>query len=368
MTSLGKLVNLIREGGSLALRDRRSTVALAITVMLIVTVVLSTTGRAAATEHSVVSSIESLGARTVILTDAERKAGINPLSVDRIRSVDGVEWAFGIGPALRGTVADTRPGVSVRTFTGDQSVPLTISHGRWPTAPGEAIAGRRAVADLGLGDVAGPVSVGYGVVGVVGEMSGDGLLDFMNDTVVYIPDPDSAVDVVQIYLAVADPAHAQAVGDEALALLVQEGNGPVSVEVSSSVIALGEVISGQLGASSRVIMLIVLAVGLLLTTSVTVALCASQRRNFGRMRALGASRSELVVVVLTSVGVTSVVASALGVAVGLATVWVLADGVMPPASFTAGVATLACLTALVGGAFPAVAAARRDPVSILRVP
>ena len=89
----------------------------------------------------------------------------------------------------------------------------------------------------------------------------------------------------------------------------------------------------------------------------------SRRRDFGRRRALGASRSAIVALVVTQ---TAIVA-ALGAAVGsfLIQRW---TGSGPDPSFALAVATLVILAALVSAVPPALVAAYRDPVRILRVP
>lgn len=53
---------------------------------------------------------------------------------------------------------------------------------------------------------------------------------------------------------------------------------------------------------------------------------------------------------------------------GLLVVKVTGEGEIPALTFTAGLAVMTRLVALLGATPPAIAAARRDPVRILRVP
>jgi len=360
---------LIVEGLAQARHDRRFSVGIGLVVALVVGVVLSTTGRTAATEQSVLESIDSLGARVVVLTDGDRKAHVDAASVEAIQRLDGVAWVFGIGAAETGTSEALGGGrVSSRALVGTLPSEVTIEMGRAAVAPREAVAGEGALATLGLADGAGAVAIEGRPVGVVGTMRASGVLDFLNGTVLYRQNPDETQPVVQIFLAVDNPADATAIGDEAQAVIIADDPDRVTVEVSSSVINLGDVVSGKLGASARQLMVLVLLVGLAITTVVTMAMVASQRRNYGRMRALGASRSALVVMVLVRTAAAAGLGAVVGGAVGIVVIYSSTGGALPRWEFVVGVGVLAFLMSLVGAAVPAVAAARNDPVSILRVP
>lgn len=361
---------LLREGIAQARRDPRFSIGIGLVVALVVGVVLSTTGRTAATEQSVMDSIDSLGARVVVLTDGNRKANIDGASVEAISRLDGVQWVFGVGPAASGS-SPAAPGanrVSTRSLTGDLPEPVRLEVGREASAPREAVAGEDALTTLGLADGAGIVELGDRRLGVVGVIGADGVLDFLNETVLYRADAGEASRVVQIFVAVDDPALAQSVGQAAQAVLTADDPSGVTVEVSSSVIELGDVVSGKLGSSARQLMALVLLVGLAITTVVTMAMVASQRRNFGRMRALGASRSALVAMVLIRTTVSAGLGAFVGGGVGVAVVGVTTGGELPHWTFVVGVGVLALAMSLLGCAIPAVTAARQDPVAILRVP
>lgn len=84
-------------------------------------------------------------------------------------------------------------------------------------------------------------------------------------------------------------------------------------------------------------MALVLGVGVAIVTVTMLGAVSSRRRDFGRRRALGASRSSLITLVLIHTAV-------------------------------AAVTGLCVLVALLGALIPALAAAYRDPMRILRVP
>lgn len=114
-------------------------------------------------------------------------------------------------------------------------------------------------------------------------------------------------------------------------------------------------------------MLVILGVGLLIIAATLTGAVSQRRRDFGRRRALGATRSAIIVLVLTQTAASSVLGACVGAAGGLFAVFQLA-GSLPSGAFVLGVAALAIFAALVAALLPACVAATRDPVQILRVP
>lgn len=93
----------------------------------------------------------------------------------------------------------------------------------------------------------------------------------------------------------------------------------------------------------------------------------SQRRDFGRRRALGASRSLLTVLVLLEATIPAALGAVGGTVLGMVGVWFMTGG-MPGSWFAASVPTLTIVAVVVGAVPAAMTAALRDPVAILRVP
>ncbi|MFF1530922.1 FtsX-like permease family protein [Cellulomonas sp. NPDC058312] len=102
-------------------------------------------------------------------------------------------------------------------------------------------------------------------------------------------------------------------------------------------------------------------------TLTTAAGVAGRRRDLGRQRALGASRSAIVALVVLQSAVAGAAGAVAGTAAG--TLLVLqTSGRVLPWGFAAGVVVLSGVVGVVGAVPSAVLAARRDPVRILRVP
>ena len=348
-----------------------STPGLVIALVCLVTV--ATTGRTAATEDQVLSTVDQLGTRLVTVTDSTGSARIAPDVVDAVRAVDGVEWAFALGPAADATlpgVGGTRTGVPVtaRDVLGDLPPDLRRTAGRAARA-GEAVAGTRAAAELGLatGTGSGAAGVAGGVVPVVGTFAAVEPLAALADSVLVSSAEPGTTTVRYVYLRVAAGYDVQAVADLVTAVVPAGTPAAVDVEVAQGALDLREVLSGALGESSRQLMATVLVVGLLLVTLTTAAGVAGRRRDLGRQRALGASRSAIVALVVLQSAVAGAAGAVAGTAAG--TLLVLqTSGRVLPWGFAAGVVVLSGVVGVVGAVPPAVLAARRDPVRILRVP
>src|SRR4029079_3866181 len=62
--------------------------------------IFATTGIALASQQATIDRINSPEGRLVTVSDSEGKAGLSSDSIDVVASVTGVEWAFGVSPAL----------------------------------------------------------------------------------------------------------------------------------------------------------------------------------------------------------------------------------------------------------------------------
>lgn len=360
---------LIRDAALATRTQKTASAAGSLVVALVCIVVLVTTGRTAATEHDVVQSIEGLGARLVVVTDVSGDAGIRSDSVTQVAGISGVSWAFGLGAATEAgnSALPSQRGVAMRALVGTLPPEVEIDHGRAPAASHEAVVGSLAKATLGLVDVVGAVSDRDTTVGTVGAMEAVGPLDFLNETVVYRAGDGVDVDVRYIYLAVDNASDAEAISTDVAAVLRVANPNDVDVAVSDGVIALRDVVSGHLGASARQLMVMVLGVGLVLVVLTTFAAVSARRRDFGRRRALGASRSALVALVVMQTAIMACIGAVFGAAVGVMAVRI-STGIAPAWTFVAGVALLAVIMAIMAAVVPALIGAMRDPVRVLRVP
>jgi len=91
------------------------------------------------------------------------------------------------------------------------------------------------------------------------------------------------------------------------------------------------------------------------------------RRDCGRRRALGASRPDIITLVAVQTVTIAIGGTVAGSIAGGGIIWRLTSA-PPELAFTVAIAVLATLTAGIAAVLPAMVAAWRDPVSILRVP
>ncbi|MCR6690612.1 FtsX-like permease family protein [Cellulomonas sp.] len=360
---------LLRDGFLTARAQPVATATAALVVALVTLVTLLTTGRAAATEAAVVESIDAIGTRLVVVTDASGDAGIDPGTVAAVAAMDSVTWAFGLGPAQDVTnaqVGGASP-VPMRAVVGDLPTDARITWGRAAGTSDEILIGEHAAPRLRLLDGVGPVTDGARRYAAVGQVTGAGPLSFLSDGAWRPARPDEVADLRFVYVLADSAGAAQEVARSVEALVVAREPRGVDVSVSDGVLRLRDVVAGRLGAASRQTMAAVLGVGLVLVTVTMLGAVAGRRRDFGRRRALGATQSAVVVLVLVQSACAGLAGTAVGACAGLA--GLRATGVDWPApQFVGGVMVLAVLVTLAGSIPPALAAARRDPVRILRVP
>lgn len=369
-TGRGRWASVLLDAVRAAWARPLPTVICALVIAAVCVVTLMTTGRTAATEAQVVDSIDSVGTRMITITDTTGNAGIDPDAADTLADLAGVAWAFGIGPAHEATNPSIGPvtggAVSARAMLGDLPAGLVIDRGRTPSRAGEAIVGEVARVNLFLTEASGPVQVDDQAVAAVGQFQADGPLAGFENTVFYLSQ-ERDVPVRYLYVLAEEGVD---VTDLALAvesLIPASEPGVIDVEVADSALELREVISGTLGAASRQLMAIVLGTGLVLVTVTMIGAVAARRRDFGRQRALGATRAHVVVSVLMHSGVAGALGTVVGLTVGLVATGMLI-GSLPSWRFSIGLAGLTLYVALLGSLPPAISAAFRDPVRILRVP
>ncbi|MDR1851784.1 MAG: ABC transporter permease [Propionibacteriaceae bacterium] len=339
----------------------------AIVTALVCVTVLLTTGRAVRAEQDVVSRLDDMGTLLIAVSDNNGAAEISSHSVTAVSSLEGVAWAFALGPAQDGHNANIPAdgtGVAERPFYGDLRRLVTLEEGRWP-GPGEGMASVKAAQKLGLADGVGGMSLTTGDVPIVGVFSANPNLKSLSETVLAMPEGEGKV----LYLY-AEAASAGAVGtvvEDIPKVLTAKAPDSVQVESPEALLRARETISSDLSSSSRQLMLGSLGLGLILVMVTMMAAVTDRKNDFGRRRALGATRSAIVVMVLAQAALAGVLGAALGVGAGMAVNQAMGSAQSTP-GFMAGLAILAVASVLVASLPPALIAANRDPVRILRVP
>jgi putative ABC transport system permease protein len=334
-----------------------------------VAVILSTTGQTVVAEQEVLARIDDAGTRS-ILVGIDPAAEVTPEAVERVGRLSSVEWVVGFGP-----VQDARnlavPGgapVALRPVYGELPAVLVLDPLRQPPWHTVAWAGDEALTTLGFATAAGGVVTDLTGedYAVVGSLTATDPLDDFNRQIVRLPGPDDD-ELRRLVVVTHRPDQVDATADLVLDILSPADPAAVTLQTSVQLAAVRAAVAGELGEYSRSLVLTVLAaaLGLLLVTSYGTV--ATRRRDFGRRRALGATRPTIVALVCTQQGLTAGIGILGGTAAGIAFTWRWTHH-LPDSRFTAAVAVLVLLVTVAAAVAPAIVAAYRDPVRILRVP
>lgn len=341
----------------------------AVIVFLATVAMFATVGWALSDQQRTLDRINSPQGRLITITDRQGKAGLVASNVDLSLSFSGVEWAIGVGPALDATNVNIPGGGSVisRTFFGRQSAVFwTNVSGKVP--PGSAVADRTAAKTLGFRDGVGTVVTRQRSADVVGQYRVQEPLSSLSGQVLIIdPIGSDQQRIATLWVSVKDVNDLERVAKALSDSLVLAGPGNVSIDVSDDLAKLSRDIVARMSQSAALGVGGTLIVVVLLLGALQFGRVSAMSRDIGRVRAMGATRSAVMVQVILNALWGAVIGTVLGTAVGFVSVLVMTGGAPPP-GFTWGIPVLMILAALAGAVLPAFRAARVDPVRMLRVP
>jgi putative ABC transport system permease protein len=358
---------LVAEAARTATAQRISSAMVAVLCAAICAVTLLTVGRTASAEEAVLARLDSAGSRLLVVID-ERDAGlVSPAVVEVLSGLDTVERVVGVDSpfdVVNGVVGVGGERVPAWPVAGDLAQAVALVGGRWPE-PGEALVSATGQERLGMTE---PFGVATGTDGaeypVGGAFTTREPFESFEAGLVVAADPAAVTRSVHVVVASVDAARAtQAL---ALALLAPPDLGQVSVQSPTALADLQRAVGGDLGEYGRSILLLTLGGGASLIAAVALAEVLLQRRDLGRRRALGAPRWALIGLVVSRTTIAAAPGAVAGTVAGLAAL--APSSGFTPADFTAAVALLTVLAAAVASVLPAVLAATRDPVSVLRMP
>lgn len=361
--------SVVRESAATA---RSQPVASVVTVLMVAGMILAvmlTTGRTVGAEQQVLGSIDSAGTRSITVR-AEAGAGVTSSVMDRLADIEGIEWAAGFSAAVDGTNSAIPDGskVPVRLAYGNQFDQLGVPT-RIPVEKSTAWASDEALEQLGMPDEVGGITDTNGAsYGVVGKME---VPDFLRafEPAVFVPQPSPHGDeVLGVVVIIADsPQLVAPVSEAVVSVLGADDPTKVTVQTSEALAQLRTLIEGQLGSFSRGLVLALLGLTGTLVAILLYGLVMMRRKDFGRRRALGASRGLIITLLLTQTALLAFIGVAAGT--GLSAVLLLVSGdPWPGANFTVALGVLTLITSLIAALIPATIASRREPIKELRVP
>ncbi|UJH71099.1 FtsX-like permease family protein [Ornithinimicrobium sp. INDO-MA30-4] len=243
----------------------------------------------------------------------------------------------------------------------------TLTAGRWP-GPGEALVSDEAMTRLGLdaplGWVAQASTTATNDFTVVGSFAPREPFATYSAGLLYAAAEDQPLD--SLHVVITHSGAAQSTQGQVLSLIAPPTPTDIAVSSPISLADLQAQVTGDLATFGRTLLAAVLGGGGSLVAVVVLADVLVRRKDLGRRRALGATRSTIVALVLVRTLAPAMLGATLGCSLGVA----LAARIeaVPPWSFTVGTATLAILAAATATVAPALFAAARDPVKVLRTP
>lgn len=360
---------LLRDAVRTARRPLAPTLVAVLIAFAAALALFATTGQALATQQRTLDRINSPEGRVITVSDPQGEAGLSPASVAAIERLSGIEWVLGVSPAVDVVNAGFEGGEAVpaRRFFGELPAAVVPEVDR-SIAIGEGLAGPGLSDDVGLRDGSGAVtSRTLDAVVVAGFRAGLPLAE-LNESVLVRGDPDAAaVRLLTVWVSVRDVAQLERATAAVRGAVVADEPGALRVTTSVDLAALSTDLVDELARSSRATITGLLLAVAVLIGAVQFGRVAGMSRDIGRRRALGASRTLILLQVLLAAALSATAGALLGGVAGVIVVTVLA-GAPPPLGFTVAVVLLVVLAALAGAVAPAVRAARLDPVAILRVP
>ena len=350
---------LMREAMLSAFANRLASVATLVLVAGMCATVLLTSGRAQGVQQGVLSTIDASGTRSITVL-ATPQAGLDSTVLDRLAPIRGIESAVALGSArdVKNSLLADGTAVPLRDYWGDA---LGVVNSQ------EAVASSEALRQLGMlapvGSVSRPDGTDVAVVGLITDPS------FLADYEPLLLTPRNHNDVGSvgaIVIITSDATMVEAVAAVITPLVAGTTPGQVSIHTSAALDTLRGSIDDQLGVFGSTLAAGVLTLCGLLVAAVQAALVLLRRKDFGRRRALGASRPLIAGLVVLQTTFAAGVGALLGATISLLVLTTLGDP-YPSVKFTLAVIVVSIAVSLIAAMVPALIAAHRHPIKELRV-
>lgn len=372
---IGRTVSYLQEIAASAKAGRVFSVITALISVAATAGIIVTHGKAAAAQSSVMSHIESQDTRGITITQVKPEGELTTDSLRLITQLPETESAIGFLKTYD-YVAAANPNskkLAVRTIVGTvnrKPVNAIVPAG---TAKLSAAASQEVGLPPGVGSLARPDGPDLQVSGTWNTPPFLAELEPLAVTVSADAAPRTAeprataqkLDTIKI---VANDASSVKLITK-VAEKIAEANPPGTIQVTTSaqMAALQGAISGQLTSQTYGALMAALGAA---TTAISLnvwGFALARRKDFGRRRALGATRTMLVSLIVGQVTLTSCAGIVGGVATGLAILYRSASP-LPGVEYVIPLAIVLAIAAMAAASIPATFAAYRDPLSELRVP
>lgn len=362
------ITKTIREAVLSARSQPVASIVTLLTIAGMILAVMLTTGRTVGAEQQVLGSIDSAGTRSIIVR-ADPTSGITTGVLDRLSAVEGVEWATAFATTIDATNSEVHDGTRVPTrityghHLDRLGIPSSIS-----AAEPLGYASSRALEQLGMIDNTGAVTLTTGATyGIAGQISTpDFLTSFEPLVLLPASDWDGTESVALIIVIAKSPELVAPIADILGTVLAAEDPSQVKIHTSEALAELRGLIQNQLGSFSRGLVLALMGLTGALVAILLYGLVMMRRKDFGRRRALGATRAQIVALLLVQTTFLAVIGITAGTAISAA-VLIASHDPLPGLAFSTALATLTLITTLLAAFIPALIASRREPIRELRI-
>lgn len=358
----------VRDLFGLITGQRAASTAVVVSVVALSAGLVVTHGRTRAAEASLVEELQSAEHRQVLIrVSGPAIADPGPLA-QVLGEIGSVEWAVALGPTVdvRNVALPGGEPIAMRAAAGTAAfeafgMGAAPASGAYVSYEGQLASGLESPWTGALVDAAGIERVLRGPVDLPVMLRRLGPVALTPSATGDLP----AVSLVAFSVGSLDDV--DAVTDTAVALFPAEHRRSLQVQRSGGLLAARDAVHNEFGSLAPTLL-----AALLVGTGTCVAAGAlagvlARRRDYGRRRALGASREAIGALVAVHAIALSVAGAAAGT--GGAVLFLIATGSSaPPLDFLVAVVTAAVTIGSAASVLPAVAAARREPLRELRVP
>lgn len=363
-----RLGSLLREAWATTWASKVSSLLILVVVAAMCLASIVTVGRSAAAAAEVAARMEKAGARRLSVIDTRDGGFVNARTLDVVAGLNTVESANALGlpfDAVNGVIGQGGVKVPVWPVLGDVAQVGDLVRGRTPQ-PGEAWVSVSVLRSLGLAEPVGYLTSSDGLrqYPIVGSFTARS--PFEDTAAGAIVSAPSGTPGRELRVVISDVTFARASVSSILSILAPPDPQGVQIESPTAIAQTAQDLNAQMSGFGRTLLLLILGAGGFFVAAVVLADVLIRRRDLGRRRTLGITRTDLIGLVAARALLAAVLGALLGCVAGALVNQF--TGSPTPVDFVTGVGILACLAAGFATLPPAVYAARLDPVRVMRTP